>query len=398
MRRNYRPIQRILITRNGGAGNVHAIDSARCASLPAMARKKRSVSDRTSDRIEPGIARVQRGGTERFRVQLSGTKVGGRRLSRDCLTYEEARAVKRAWLESGGHPLPAITSAPESTVGYALDRYIADLRARRADTARATTVRSALRRHLPALLDGPVGRVTEADLWAYRHAREDAGIKPNTIIRDLRVLRAMLKKARPDLTVPAAVFPPENLTRVRVLQPHDEARVFPLLREPFRTMARLAALTLMRQGDLRTLRVDMVYLEQQLILLPKTKTVPRPVMLSDEATDLLRRQLATLPADAVYVFPSRRGVPFTPWWISAQWRRAARAAGLRGFTFHDLKHHGATVLVNNDASDAQLMQAGGWTRPDQIRRYGAAVSGRMRALLNGISRGLQHDHQRFPEA
>lgn len=345
--------------------------------------------------IESGIARVEHRGRSFFRVQLSGLKVGGRRLSKAASTYDEAQAIKRAWLLSGGAPLPeeAIPTA-EATLEDALRAYVADLAARRKDAQRAKQVIAALRALPGQLLGLPLSRVTVASLYGFRQAREDAGLKPNTIIRDLRVLRATLRKARPDLRVPADVFPRENLTRVRVLQPAEEARVFPRLAEPFRTMARLAALTLMRLSDVRTLEVDMLQLEQGVIFLPKTKTDPRPVILGDEAIALLTAQLARRSAESPYVFASpRTGRPYTRWTVSAQWRRAARAAGLTHFTFHDLKHHGATIAATNGANDAALMALGGWRRPEQIRRYAAVVSGRMRELANGIAQGLRHEHR-----
>lgn len=340
-----------------------------------------------------GIARVERGGRVFFRVQLAGPKVGNRRLSKVCGTYDEAQAVKRAWLLSGGAPLPEQHTSPEATLEDALLAYVDDLKARRKDHRRARQVLQGLRSAPGDPLALPLSRVSVGSLYGFRQAREDAGIRANTIIRDLRVIRAALQKARPDLRIPADVFPRENLTRVRVLQPADEARVFGMLAEPFRTIARLAALTLMRLSDIRTLERGMIDLDQHVLFLPKTKTVPRPVVLGDEAIRLLADHLKTVPADSRYVFPSRRGVPFTRWTVSAVWRRAAVAAGLTGFTFHDLRHHGATVAATNGANDAALMALGGWSRPDQIRRYAAVASGRMREVANGIARGLQHEHR-----
>ena len=155
-------------------------------------------------------------------------------------------------------------------------------------------------------------------------------------------------------------------------------------------MARLAALTLMRQAELRTLERDMVHLDQGLLLLPKTKTVPRAVVLGDEAVTLLKQQMWGLPADARYVFANPgTGHPYSRVHVTRVWRTAARAAGLRNFTFHDLRHHGATVAVNEGASDRVLMALGGWTTPKQIARYGFAAGGTLRAMANKIAGGLQ---------
>ena len=108
-----------------------------------------------------------------------------------------------------------------------------------------------IERLTPALLDKPVSQITEADIFAFRRARveqsatavdlraeaaalrgkgerekakqgeqaakaaEKAGTKPSTINRDLRTLRAALKRAIPGYRCPAGVFFPEDETRVR---------------------------------------------------------------------------------------------------------------------------------------------------------------------------------------
>ena len=86
--------------------------------------------------------------------------------------------------------------------------------------------------------------------------------KPSTINRDLRTLRAALKLARPDYRFPGKAFFPEDETRVRWLRPEEELLVLEPMPAPFREIATLAALTLMRLTELRTLRWEMVHLEQ----------------------------------------------------------------------------------------------------------------------------------------
>jgi integrase len=346
---------------------------------------------------EPGIARVARPGRPViYRVQLSGRKVGGKRLNKDCATLAEAQAQKRVWLETGGQRLEA-AAGPETedpTVEDGLVFYAADLFQRGKTAEREQELLPALRIAAPDLLTCPIRSVAPGAIWAFRQAREAAGCKPNTIIRDLRVLRAMFNlMARTGVgaggLITQDMFPPENLTRLRVLQPDDEARVFPLVPEPFRTMARLAALTLMRQGELRLLERDMVHLEQGLILLPQTKTVPRAVILGDEARALLERQIWSVPADARLIFPNHTGQPYSRVHITRVWRKAARAIGLRNFTFHDLRHHGTTVAVNAGASDRVIMALGGWKNPKQIERYGFAAGGTLRDMANKIAGGLR---------
>jgi integrase len=47
-----------------------------------------------------------------------------------------------------------------------------------------------------------------------------------------------------------------------------------------------------------------------------------------------------------YVFPGPDGRPYSREQVGKIFRRAARAAGLKDFHFHDLRHHGATMALN----------------------------------------------------
>src|SRR5262249_34394605 len=148
---------------------------------------------------------------------------------------------------------------------------------------------------MPELLETPVSRIGEAELFAFRRVRveqsvvarrltacaralradgeesqaedreraaqaaQHAGTKASTINRDLRTLRAALKRARPDFRFPPGVFMPEDETRVRWLRPEEEILLEAGLRSPFREIAKLATLTLMRLSEVRLLRREMVH-------------------------------------------------------------------------------------------------------------------------------------------
>lgn len=127
----------------------------------------------------------------------------------------------------------------------------------------------------------------------------------------------------------------------------------------------------MRQGEVLTLRREHVHLDQGCILLPKAKAGARPVILSGEAQKLLRGQLETHASE--WVFPSPNGRPYDRRWVGKRFRTAARAAGLRDFHFHDLRHHGATMALNKGFSAPIVMALGGWKSEAMMRRYAAVT-------------------------
>lgn len=220
-------------------------------------------------------------------------------------------------------------------------------------------------------------------MFAFPEARSRAGAKPSTVNRDLRTIRAMLKRARPDFHFPAGAFFPEDETRVRWLRPEEEILVLETMASPFRELAKLAALTLMRQGELRLLRREMVHLEQGIILLPRAKGGARSVMLSEGARKILQGQLEA--HGKAWVFPSPEGVPYSRIHISRVFRKAARAAGLKDFHFHDLRHHGATMALNAGFTAPIVMQLGGWKTEKMMRRYAAVTDTTLRAAAEAVS-------------
>jgi len=151
-------------------------------------------------------------------------------------------------------------------------------------------------------------------------------------------------------------FFPEDETRVRWLRPEEELLVLEAMPSPFREIAKLAAWTLMRLSEIRLLRREHVHLEQGVVLLPRAKAGARPVVLGADTQKILQRQLQSHASE--WVFPGPEGRPYSRVHISRVFRKAARAAGLRDFHFHDLRHHGATVALNKGFTAPIVMQLG----------------------------------------
>ena len=290
-----------------------------------------------------------------------------------------------------------------ATLGELLDLYVTDLEFHRKTpetVGRARDTVKTVARVLPELLARPVSAIGDADLFAFVKAREREGrvvseivagekrarhvpLKPGTINRDLTTLRAALKRIRPEFRAPKGAFAKQDDTRVRWLRPEEELLVLDTMRSPLREIAKLAALTLMRQGEIRTLRREHVHLEQGVLMLPRTKTDPRPVILSAEAQKILRAQLERHASE--WAFPNPEGRPYSRVHVSRVFRKAARAAGLRDFHFHDLRHHGATMALNKGFSGQIVMALGGWKTEKMMRRYAAVTDATLRAAAEAVS-------------
>lgn len=353
-------------------------------------------------RGERGIRQVRINGRLVWQVRVA---CQGQRRSRLCETFDQARQAKGellAELEQAADQAEQEAQRP-ATLRQLLEYYALDMAARgkgEESVGRVDYTRRSIEALMPELLEKPVGAIADADLFAYRNRRAREGstvyqvvagqrvkvrvpTKPSTINRDLRTLRAALKKARPEYRFPGGAFFAEDETRVRWLRPEEELLVLEPMPSPFREIAKLAALTLMRQGEILALRRDDVHLEQGVILLPRAKAGARPVMLSESAQALLGAQLAG--HEAPLVFPGPDGHAWSREQVGKVFRRFARGAGLRDFRFHDLRHHGATMALNRGFTAPIVMALGGWKTERMMRRYAAVTDDTLRAAAEAVS-------------
>ena len=312
----------------------------------------------------------------------------GYRASKTCRTEKEAKQAEADLLKELTEQ--AATEQAEdqaaATLRLLCDSYALDLerRGKSPDSiARAKDTKKRLEECFGKRMDEPLTKFTEADVYGFREYRTTAGVKGGTINRDLRSLRAMLKRAQPGFRFPAGAFSPENETRMRWLKPEDELLIFATMPAPFGDMARLAAITMMRLTEIRTLRREQVDLAQGVVTLPRTKTEPRHDVLSAEARGILARQLERGKSE--WVFPGPEGQPYSRVHVGRIWRKAARAAGLQDFHFHDLRHHGATMALNAGYSAPIVMALGGWKTERMMRRYAAVTDKTLRAAAEAVA-------------
>jgi hypothetical protein len=155
-----------------------------------------------------------------YRRKINGRKVWWVRVnyrklnaSRVCDSQEaakDAEADLRATLKRKVDQTEQAGLQP-ATLKALFEAYVEDLvnRGKGEDTVnRAAQTATAFETVMPELLKAPVGQLRDKDIYAFREARTRGGAKPSTVNRDLRSIRAMLKRARPDFKFPAGAFFP----------------------------------------------------------------------------------------------------------------------------------------------------------------------------------------------
>ena len=112
----------------------------------------------------------------------------------------------------------------------------------------------------------------------------------------------------------------------------------------FRLLVLAALHTTARRGELIKLQWRDLDLERRLVTFRDTKNgEDRTVPLSATLTAAFKRLPRPIAGGPVFRTPS--GSPLTPTIIRRPFRKAVKAAGLAGFRFHDLRHSGASFMV-----------------------------------------------------
>jgi integrase len=226
----------------------------------------------------------------------------------------------------------------------------------------------------------------------------------------VRYLRPILKWAAHRRYVPAdlaTIAPPATVgRRDRVLSRDELAAVLPELKasgRPYAAALRFLLLTLARREELAAAQWQDVNLEAATWTIPKTKNgQPHIVPLSKQAIELLRDRLPrdknekpTKAAPESLLFATATGGPLGNW--DRETKAIMEDSGTEGWTRHDLRRTGATMLgemgelpdiieaaLNHVAIRSQL--AATYNR-SRYRPQVAAALQRLADALDGIEAG-----------
>jgi integrase len=274
----------------------------------------------------------------------------------------------------------------------------------------AAAVETSFRKHvLPRFGDRPLASIRPSEVQAWVRDLSDT-LAPATVKLSYRFFASAMRAAVTDrvlATSPCVGMKLPEIARERVV-PLELAQVQALadaMPERYQALLTLGAGAGLRQGEAFGLTVDRIdflrrvlTVDRQLVLLPephlaapKTKASHRIVPLPDIVLDALSQHLAAFPT-TTYVFTNEGGEPIRRSVFSRIWRKAAKQAALpAGTSFHDLRHHYASLLIHHGesvkvvqarlghASAAETLNTYSHLWPDSEDRTRAAVDAAWRA-------------------
>jgi len=208
-----------------------------------------------------------------------------------------------------------------------------------------------------------------SDLVRYRNLRLKV-IKPATLVRELNVLRRVVRIAQSewDVSIASEPFirlriPNQRSVRERRLQAgeYDDLMIAcQKSRTPWLLPAiQLAIETAMRRGEILNARY--AHLSDNLLLIPKTKTgMKRTIPLTPKAQAVI----AALPRSIC-----GRIIPITPNALRLAWDRNKKRAGIDDLHFHDLRHEAISRFFEMGLSIPEVALISGHKDTRMLMRY-----------------------------
>jgi integrase len=123
----------------------------------------------------------------------------------------------------------------------------------------------------------------------------------------------------------------------------------------------------LRRGNITGLTWAQVDMDERFAFVPGSQAKGKTgiaVPLNDEAMSVLRRWKGK-HATHVFVFRKKPVYQVT----TRTWREAAKAAGLEGLRFHDLRHTWASWQAQAGTPIYVIRQMGGWATDAMVKRY-----------------------------
>lgn len=162
----------------------------------------------------------------------------------------------------------------------------------------------------------------------------------------------------------------EGVEKTRFLSDDERRRLLKACQEsPWPRLYLLVLMSLTtgaRRGELIGLRWRDVDIERQVAHIGTTKNGdPKALPLVPAVVEQLQRFKG---APGALVFPSRLN-PDKPMVFDQRWREALKAAGIRGYRWHDNRHSAASMLAMNGASLLEIADLLGHRQISMTHRY-----------------------------
>jgi integrase len=221
------------------------------------------------------------------------------------------------------------------------------------------------------------------------------GMSPGTVNRYLSALSKAFSNAvkewhwLPDNPLARVSKKPEPRGRVRYLSDDERAALLEACRKseyrPLYLIVLFALTTGMRRGELFGLRWSDVDLDRRVAILHNTKNGDRrSVPVVPEVAEMLREHGKVRRLDSDLIFASEGAADV--WLFDKAWYPALKAAKIKDFRFHDLRHSCASYLAMSGATTAEIAAVLGHRTLQMVKRYAHLSDQHTGAVIERMTR------------
>jgi len=247
-----------------------------------------------------------------------------------------------------------------------------------------------------------LGGISLEAIEHYKAKRLHDGAKPETVNRELQVLRKALNHQ-----VALGKMPSNPLQRFKLLPvvrsevpvhllPEQYRALVELAEEPLRTMIVVAVQTGLRKTELFQLTWTRVDLQRRFILVdandgewrPKGRKA-RPLPLNEEAYAALKEHQARTRLRSRYVFCGRTGRPLTT--LKTSWTTLRRKTGVK-VRWHDLRHTFCSWAIQDGVPVQAVAELLGHADLQMVKRYTHLRPEHLRAAVDTVARASKRVH------
>ncbi len=239
-----------------------------------------------------------------------------------------------------------------------------------------------------SISERPISELSAQDLVEHCKIRRDSGTGPVTVFQDVSAMRTVLDYAKRIWSLPVSTQPVDDAlpvlraqtlvskSRQRDRRPTDEEleQIYAGLAArqsrsnaqiPHVDIIKFAIASCMRLGEIGRIRWDDIDEKRRCILIRERKdpsnkyTNDQWIPLLGEAWDIVQRQ----PRTDELIFPYKMES------VSAAFERTCAALGIVDLRFHDLRHHGVSLLFEQGLKIQEVAMVSGHKSWNNLRRY-----------------------------
>ena len=211
--------------------------------------------------------------------------------------------------------------------------------------------------------------LTAVKLSNFRDDRLKDGRSTTTVGKYLKLISRAIIVGQKELGIAIANNPVDlvekpkpNPARDRTLNKDELEKLFNACNNQLRNMVEIAYYTLCRRGELMRLNYsDIDWINSTAVIRETKNGIPRKIGLAPRVIEILK----SLPRSISGNFFNIKSISS----FEKSFRLAVKKSGIKDFRFHDLRHCGATHLIESGWSTMELMQQGGWSSQQMAKRY-----------------------------